>query len=704
MDRRVGALLLVGVLVAGCSGGDGAGEAADDTTADDVTSSTAEPGTERDAPDAAGDPDADLECERQGYPCSIAATSPELLRRSDELVATANERLDDGATMIEVADWLSGVDDVAEVEGDDEAIWFRVAGAHGLWLLGDGLEGSRAGGAVGDAGLPAELSASVSARAPDHVVAPGEEVKRALVLAPVLYQFKNTDDGPVVANILEGTPDYAGNVDYAGNATMSSTDVTLDDFETWRDYDIVHVSTHGKRICAQEPCRGMMVVGPLEAILPPGPGEQIDKIAGLDLLDRPGVGISIGRSGNGYVIVTADFFRATYPGGLRDTFVFVNACQTLGSGQTDLAEAITGTSSVFVGWSEIVGSLHALDAAAALYTDMAERGVTADVAFAELDASLAVGAPYQDHDPPVLGMRDRPDGDHLRIREVVELLQPGTDEPLEFAEVPIDASVGDGEPDSVPYRVRIDGHDDFEAAAAVVHVSVDGVEAEPQAVDAGVPDGEGRWTIDGVVDLGSDVAAERDATFRAWVELPDGGESFDEETASLIGEPIMGTRWELTGTHSSMFTNLPSTPSIETGTLILVFEEGQDNDEPYPRYVLEGGTVDVDDNHTYGECTFSSTPFTYDVAPEDFYGIEFDTTSSPVRYRGYVITQSPEFTRSENCGEGSTSRTHRVMTAWLDFRDDPQPITDATTIVGSQETQDGCCYVRRSEFTITRVD
>lgn len=87
------------------------------------------------------------------------------------------------------------------------------------------------------------------------------------------------------------------------------------------------------------------------------------------------------------MIVTADFFRATYPGGLQDTFVFVDACQTLGSGQTDLAEAITGTSSVFVGWSEIVASLHALDAAAALYTDMVERGVTADVAFAELDAA-----------------------------------------------------------------------------------------------------------------------------------------------------------------------------------------------------------------------------------------------------------------------------------------------------------------------------
>jgi hypothetical protein len=708
MGRRTGLVAAAALLaISACSGGD-------DSTVDDdgvAPASTATAASEDSAStpnaDTTADPASDLECERNGYPCSIAQVPAEVLRRSRDLATDANRRLDDGATMAEVADWLSGLDDVVEVEGDAGAVWFRVAGGNGLWLLGDGLEGSRSAPAAVDVAAAAPPPAGAfTARPPDseHVVAPGEEIKRALVLAPVLYQFANTDDAPVVANILQGTEDYAGNVDYQGNDTVTSTDVTLDDFETWDDYDIVHVSTHGKRICAQEPCRGMIVAGPLDAVLPSGPGDQIDKIAGLDFLDRPGVGVSIGRSGNGYVVLSADFFRAVYPGGLVDTFVFFNACQTLGSGQTDIAEAITGTSSVFVGWSEVVASLQALDAADALYTDMAERGVTADVAFAELDADMTVGEPYKDHDPPVLQLLDRADGDHLRIREVVELLQPGTHDPVEFSEIPIDGTIGDGKPDAVPYRVRVDGHDELQAAAGVLHVSIDGVEASPRAVDEGSPDGQGRWTVDGDIELGYDLDTERDVELRAWVELPDGGESFDVETATLTGEPLMGTRWEMTATHNAVFTNLPATPAIETGTLTFVFAEGQAKDEPHPRYVLEGGSVHVDLNHTYGDCVYTAPTFSYEVDPHDFYGIEFDTTSSPVRYRAYVETQSPWFTRVDDCGDGPTPREHRVLTSWIDLRDEPKPITDATTIVGSQEHQDGCCFVRRSEYEIRRVD
>ena len=714
-------LLLVTAMVvaAACSGSEGespseGAEASMATTpttpATPTTSGTATTpaSTTPATSEAPGDPSSDLECEQMGYPCSIAQVPAEVLSRSGDLAEEAYARLDeDGRSMEEIADWLSGLDDVAEVEADAGAIWFRVDGGQGLWLLAEGAAGTRSAPApTGGARSAAASTGAFAVRAPqpEHVVAPGKTIKSALVLSPVLFEFGGFDDGPIVADLLSSTPDYAGNVTFKGNESSTSTTVTIDDFETWRDYDLVHVSSHGRRICVQRPCRGMVTAGPLEAILPPGPGDPIDKVAGLDILDRPGVSVSLYPDGTGSIALTADFFRDVYGGGLSDTFIFFNACQSLGGGQTDLAEAIAGTSSVFVGWSDAVIAQDAIDAAVALYSDMAERGVTADDAYHELDPGVSIGQQSEGYGVPTLEIRDRADGDHLRIREVVQLLQPGTNDPLEFAEVPIDGTIGDGEPDSVPYRVRIDGHDELQAAGGVVHVSVDGVEAPPRAVDEGAADGEGSWTIDGTVELGEDVGAERDAQFRAWVELPDGGESFDEETATLIGEPIMGSRWELTGTHTGVFTNLPSTPATQTGTLTLVFEEGQDNDEPYPRYVLEGGSVNVDDNHTYGECSFVSDAFTYEVEPDDFFGIEFNTTVSPVQYRGYIWTQSTWFTRAENCGEGTTPRDHRIISTWMDLRDESRPITDATTIVGSQEWEDGCCYVRSTEFTIKRID
>jgi hypothetical protein len=700
-------------IASACSGGDGESPSEDAaapvSTTPAITSpdSTTEPTTPA-TTEPPGDPSSDLECEQVGYPCSIAEVPAAILSRSGDLATEAFVRVDDdGQSMEDVADWLAELDDVAEVEADEGAIWFRVEGGQGLWLLADGPAGTRSSPAPTDGAHTAPASfgpLAVRAPQPAHVVAPGETIKSALVLSPVLFEFGGYDDGPIVADLLSSTPDYAGNVTFKGNESSTSTSVTIDDFETWRDYDLVHVSSHGRRICVQRPCRGMVTAGPLEAVLPPGPGDPIDKVAGLDILDRPGVSVSLHRDGTGSIALTADFFRDVYGGGLSDTFIFFNACQSLGGGQTDLAEAIAGTSSVFVGWSDTVIADDAIDAAVALYSDMAERGVTADDAYHELDPSVSIGQQSEGYGVPTLEIRNRTDGDHLRIREVVELLQPGTNDPLEIAEVPIVGTIGDGEPDSVPYRVRIDGHDELQAAGGVVHVSVDGVEAPPEAVDEGAADGEGSWTIDGTVDLGEDVDAERDANFRAWVELPDGGESFDEETATLIGEPIMGTRWELTGTHTGVFTNLPSTPSTETATLTLVFEEGQDNDEPYPRYVLEGGTVNEDDTSTYGDCSYVSDPFTYEVEPDDFFGIEFNTTVSPVQYRGYIWTQSTWFTRAENCGEGTTMREHRTISTWMDLREESRPITDATTIVGSQEWEDGCCYVRRTEFTIKRID
>jgi hypothetical protein len=130
-----------------------------------------------------------LECEQTGYPCSIAQVPAEILRRRHDLATDANRRLDDGATMDDVADWLSGLDDVVEVEGDASAVWFRVEGGNGLWLLGDGLEGSRsAPAAVTAAGTAPRGALPITARTPgpEHVVAPGEPIKQALVLAPVL--------------------------------------------------------------------------------------------------------------------------------------------------------------------------------------------------------------------------------------------------------------------------------------------------------------------------------------------------------------------------------------------------------------------------------------------------------------------------------------------------------------------------------------
>jgi hypothetical protein len=73
------------------------------------------------------------------------------------------------------------------------------------------------------------------------------------------------------------------------------------------------------------------------------------------------------------------------------------------------------------------------------------------------------------------------------------------------------------------------------AANALLYVSVDGIVSEPKSVsegDSGDPD---RWIVSGAVDLPYDVKQAMSVDFEAWVELPDGGESNHETSATLNG-------------------------------------------------------------------------------------------------------------------------------------------------------------------------
>jgi hypothetical protein len=172
----------------------------------------------------------------------------------------------------------------------------------------------------------------------------------------------------------------------------------------------------------------------------------------------------------------------------------------------------------------------------------------------------------------------------------------------------------------------------------------------------------------------------------------------------LIGEPIMGVRWELTGSHSSMFLNLPATPATETATLEFVFAPGQERDEARPRYLLTGGSVTVDQNHTYGDCSYSADVFTFEVEPDGVSYIEFDTTTSPITYSGYVLTRSPEFTVVDDCGEGPSPRSHRVVTQWFDHRGDQRQVVDLATVRDTYELPTRDFYIQTTDYTIVRTD
>jgi hypothetical protein len=649
-------------------------------------------------------PNSDLECRVRGYPCSLSEVPLAVLERGDALGDEALARLEGGAQTGEAAAWLDAQTDVADLAWDETAIWFRVDGGAGIWILREGAFSPESRPGVAPAGQPAPQS-----RPSRHIVGSADsEEKKALVLSPFHWQVPALDDSPSVNAILSGTRGYENRVRYLANNQQSESNVDLSSFTAWDEYQVVHLSTHGKRICYEGACKATLVAGLLETLLPAGPGTKAEK---LHALSFQGVTYAKGeKTGLEYLVLNADFFRYHYPAGLDNTLIFFNACQSFGPQATDLVDAIKGSTSVVFGWTETVYVADATATAVALYESLSERGYPAEVAYDKL-AELKVGEAVPGQSAPELRVSERSEGGDLRIREVVHLLHPSSGQILTASDrVPIQGTQGDAVPDAAPYLVRVDGVRQQLAADMTVHISIDGVEADPVPLTSGQKDDEDRWLVSGVMPLSYDLTEEKAVTFRAWTDLHSGGESEHATGATLTGEePIMGSVWELEAVHTSGWSGgIPHTPYTATARLTLRFAPGQAPTEPHPRYVVTGGTVTYDYTHSYFDCTFSAPAITFDVTADVSQDsrLVFDVTTSPVRYSGVIYTQGPEFQVAEQCsgGDGST-RTHRATNTWLLVNQGESRTVsgDRRSITGTYRVESGVGFYIESRYTITRI-
>jgi hypothetical protein len=689
---------------------------------DEVSSPTNSPAT----------PAAELECEAEGYPCSLQEVPDEILERSATLGDEALAMFDAGSSMADVDSWLAGQDGMAEVASDDLALRFRLDGGRGNWILRSGALGTR--GSPGQHQTAAAPSAAASAFR--SVVGGDSDSKRALVLSPFLWDFGSTDDGEPVAEILAGTRGYTGGVVQAANPEQTDTNVNIESFKRWGDFDVVHVVSHGFRLCSKTGCRAVISSGTLQgpppgdagaivkkAFFPADRGVELGKSEGcgrgleIDPNDDPDAPCPPEKAGIDIVLLSADFFRGEYGGGLQDTLVFFNACETFGAEGTDLATALRGSNSVFLGWDERVDSGAAFTAGVALYEELSEIGSEVKTAYDRLGSlqTDAAGAHL------VLGESGGTDG--LRIRDVVFLLDPESGNVLSAGDnVAIVGAVNDGEDDLAPYVVQVDGIPVAMAADAELHVMIDGVEAEPQTVSEGSPGSqEDQWTVSGRVELGYDLEEDNAVPFRAWVDLPDGGESDHETPATLTGaEPLMGYTWILEAEWSRTPTQPegPSEPETATARLTLEFKDNQRLDAPKPEYVVTGGTVTWDPSYTDRICRVKGDSVTYDIGPisEPWVVLIFDTTVTPVTWSAFIETIGPDAPADFECLAGTgpdadpnykdpIERMRPAEHIWVFVERAEGRTVTGDQITGSWVVENPTqpSYKREARFTITRV-
>jgi uncharacterized protein (TIGR02145 family) len=464
----------------------------------------------------------ELECEASGEPCALSEVPLEVLERGEEFADLLLQIIEDGMSFADARTWLSQQEGVVDAEGDDTAIIFRVDGGRDVWI-------------VDDITLASVLSTSPEIANPTRSVTPLKAVvgdtpatKHALILAPFKHAFGIYDSGNTVKEILKDTRGYSGNVRYEENATEGSTQVGISDFKSWDDYDVVHVSSHGKTICIDSVCSAVIYTG--------------DSYGDArELLDITEVGVNTVHvvAGQGQLFtVGADFFRKQYPGGLKRTIVFIDACETFGAGDYNLGLSIIGDDSVYLGWSAPVHSDVSQTASSAMFRGLSENGVTVEATWRTL-GDIAVDNYMEEgkqvHAELLLSKRE---GKGLRLREIVFLEHPKQGGTLsDGVKIPFVGKAGDGIGDVIPYQVMVDGIKEDDIEGFVVTVMLDGEEGVSTPLSEAQQINENSYRIYGDL-MFRDLTGVETLMLRAVATLPDQGIS-EHGVSVIVGESVV---------------------------------------------------------------------------------------------------------------------------------------------------------------------
>ena len=507
------------------------------------------------------------------------------------------------------------------------------------------------------ASLVQEARTAKAIVAPQHVVGDDVETKSALVLSPFKFQFA-IDEGAAVAQMLENTRGYAGHVTYLENAALDSKRVGISQFLGWDGYDVIHVSSHGKTICDQNHCSGVIFTG--------------DSYSNADeLLQITEVGVNtaraVGTKGHHFGL-SFDFFQDHYPGGLNKAIIFFSACQTIAAGDFNLGLSLIGDSSVYLGWSGPVHSDVAEPAALALYQNLIADGTTVE------SARSVIGTLGMDHYTSQKGeavnadlVVAKPENRDLRIREVVTLEHPQSGGELTAgASVQVVGTADDGIADQVPYQVLIEGVEEGQEEMFMVEVMVDSYSSGLQPASAGEPVGEHGRRITGLIPFVDVQSGGQAADMHAHLQLPEGGTSEHHVMVSLSAEPQMMMDEEpdenlaevWVGKATGVYDSTILSPLVSTVVAQVTFEQVESPSyAPYLKeFHVRKGTMTWTQTgslplfNSEEVCPYSAGPVEVPISPSDGY-IEIDTRTTPNTYTMFGLTTGPEVHVAQNCGD-----------------------------------------------------
>ncbi|HKU12852.1 MAG TPA: hypothetical protein VJQ52_00575 [Steroidobacteraceae bacterium] len=688
------AIALLSLALAACS----AGSDSDALTAEVTAPPAPSPGG------GTGNVPAALDCTREGYPCSFDAVPLPVIERSLSLSDEAAQQLESGADIEQVAAFLDAQSDVADVTVDGPVLGFRVAGGRPMIVdvTGDQefLANAPAADAAGSEKLTAaarKLSTVRSALSSKLVGGGNTAQRRALVLSPFRYEQNFGNAGELIAEALNGVRGYAGNVTYLATTNELDPQVTVDVLTRLDDYQVIHIDTHGGTLCKKK-----------ETVASMGLAKDKDKkkcadgvtdflvqrfhgtAADLQSIAHPGIVHYRGRLHQS-IAVTADFFRHYYPDGLVDKLFILGSCNTY---RTDMADAIAGSSGVYVSWDGYTEFSLVKNATLALLQFLG-RGLTVGEAFARMPAFTPENPDAQGS---TLQRTSRRAGGDLRIRDLITVRDNLTGKlvsnasGVEVREVP-----GDGLNDHLDLEFTVDGISPEQLANFYVNLVVnDKVIGHLEVARSGVQVDEFRYQVSTPVPLPFDVQAGQTLNMDFWIPLPDLGEDHFVASPS-IGEraaPQVGSQWVLTSSATQQRTD---DVTVKTASVIFEIEPDDDPEGRFHYFRVRSGTLRIQRDYEDAlGCRFN-VDYTIDIpagAANNY--LKFDAGSQGIVLEGFGSVPSRSVPTTGSCGDSAS-----VSVGGVYFVADETPVSGGSLQGGHN---DGAAAPTIIEWSLARTE
>lgn len=558
-----------------------------------------------------GDPDdtdpppgeAVLECERHGYPCSAADVDPTVVEATMALQQHVVDEHGAGRDMASLRDEVADKEDVVEVAGNGDLMWFRLEGGRPAWVVGEealitaDIEGGGSGptaveSPAGDGATP-PTSRQVVRRDPSSF-----EPKHALVLAPFAWETSHID-GTWVADHMNAVRGYRPQ-DGGTVTLLQNEEVDLSAFQGWSGYDVIHVNTHGGGGCVEEHDRCLLTLA--TGIEVEDPEDYTFSEDPTDLIQFSISGKALG--GRRFVSVTNDFFALRYPQGLDRSFIFLNACHSHRvepdeSASPSFAEILVGENSEYAGWTNTVAVGDAIQARNFLYEYLTGHAVTTERAYESLEDAGLSSFIHDEEGPVQLRLRGRHE---VRLREIIVMKNILRGEEMEDEdETPVVGEPGDGQDDKLPILLTLDGVHPGEEAAYEVTIEVDGTE-----IDAGTPEdedwsrlGEYSYRFRRNEDLEFDTRQHQELDVRVETTLHEGIGDSHHEVVPIVANPVLELSSEMDGFHEGGDYRTDLVMTIEA-------EFDLEMRDDTARVIFDGAgevSYDVDWFGTAGSCT-----------------------------------------------------------------------------------------------------